>query len=656
MKAQGNYNYTLTHFTHSPGIHFERIGEVRTFTTFWKLITTIDFNLFETKLRSLSDEYTKTLGLCNDSLNRKILYYRSICDIFNKTGSLSLEKLNKELTQVKQLIGHRIRIKRGWFDIVGKGMKIVFGTLSQDDADFYSEKINKFDKNENTIEDLISSQSQIIRSTIINFNNTIGTLDYNEKILRENFNKIESHLNKSATEINYLELKYNFEEHSVLFSMILQQFQLEIITLTNSVLEAKKGYLHPAILTPETFVKELSLSSDRLPRGLNFPIPLDIEYIHKIYNILSLQVYFQDSKLTFIINIPLLQSYLFHVFRLNPFPTKTSEHNKYVLIKPSSKFLLIDENKQQYMQTNENDFDKCKKLDAAKYICEQKQPIWLSHVHPNCEVLLYQSANEIPDICDKRIVHLDQITFIQLNQKNSWLFVTPKNEILSLSCKNSNVPTDVILSNAGKITISGGCKGFSGSAMLSTEDNVASSVVNSDFIPAIDLKIGLCENNSVPLNLTYFTLNNKYQHLTAHIDDLNMASHKLKDIERLAAELQEEGRYEILSKSVPWVAYILAIIFMLYICYKIYRKCRNNANCPFSICVNVNQEVVTTPPQLEYRSETSSDQQEHIPLYNLNTKEMPKNDTSPQQADRDQPTRSHGYNLRNSVGKCGKRK
>nr|CAI5856344.1 unnamed protein product [Callosobruchus analis] len=70
------------------------------------------------------------------------------------------------------------RVKRGWFNLIGSTFKTIFGTLDQDDAEYYNNAINKVSSNERHLIDLLSQQTQVVKTTITNFNHTIGEDKY----------------------------------------------------------------------------------------------------------------------------------------------------------------------------------------------------------------------------------------------------------------------------------------------------------------------------------------------------------------------------------------------------------------------------------------------------------------------------------------------
>ena len=619
----------MTHYEHNPGIHFEKLGELRLFNNKWKLVTFVKLNGLNTKFLSVKNYYKVTAELCEHE-NAKYHFY--ICESFLKSSNYTLSRIGKELEVLNQLVGHDFvnRQKRGWFNIVGKATKILFGVLDEDDANYYNSKINEFSEENQSEINLLKEQTKIVQSALIHFNNTIGTLDFNENILKSNINKLRAELNKDKEDIQFLSLKVNLEDHITITNMILNQMQLEVMTLTNAILVAKKGILHPAIITPVQLISELKQVVDSLPHGVDFPAPLDPLNANLLLNIVELQVYFQNNNLIYIINIPLVESFLFYLYKVSPFP-KLINQNQFILIKPSEQYIAIDENKQQFISLSEFEYNNCIKITENKIICKQQKPVSLAHLSANCEISLLQGVNKIPNFCDKRIIYSDRTIFIQLHTTNTWLFTVPGQETLTISCTNSEKPVDILLKTCGSVTIGKQCKAYSASAMLVPHGNILQSRVYSEFVPAIEISDDCCEKvKESKINFSEILLNEQYRTLSKHIPELNIASHKLSDIEQLADNISKKHSEFSFHYSGSVLAYILVFLVLIFIIYKVYRKCVSKTSCcgmlP-NLCIRVNQNI-----------EPASSRNQYVARYHNRSPEPPEHDHYPEDTSRTSET------------------
>lgn len=81
--------------------------------------------------------------MCKD---HALTNFRS-CSSSVKILTVLLPVLKEKHYSFKDLVGHK-RTKRGWFDGIGTTMKILFGTMSHDDAIKINNVINTIEKDD----------------------------------------------------------------------------------------------------------------------------------------------------------------------------------------------------------------------------------------------------------------------------------------------------------------------------------------------------------------------------------------------------------------------------------------------------------------------------------------------------------------------------
>jgi hypothetical protein len=170
--SKSEENYYSSKFEQSPGINFENVGNVKFYNSEWQLITYVDIENLQERLKVVEAIHKKTVAFVYK--NKKM--YKPFAEI-----GQALAQIADRVSEIFNFVGHTKlnRRKRAWFDIIGRGEKILFGTLDDEDAKFYAEKINKFEKNDHTFADLIKDQSKVVKSTISNFNSSIQNLNIN---------------------------------------------------------------------------------------------------------------------------------------------------------------------------------------------------------------------------------------------------------------------------------------------------------------------------------------------------------------------------------------------------------------------------------------------------------------------------------------------
>lgn len=179
--------------------------------------------------------------------------------------------IQKQDDNLKELVGHdRIR---SLFDAGGKLFKMLIGTLDEDDADFYNSKINDLITGEKDFTDLLKSQTQVVQSTIINFNNTLTNIHHMEETFNSNIYAIQNFTKNLNNTLQRQSLKQNIQDHISLLLLIFTELNREYSIAINSVLLAKQNLLHPSILNPHRIITELSKTKKYLGPTLKYKLP-----------------------------------------------------------------------------------------------------------------------------------------------------------------------------------------------------------------------------------------------------------------------------------------------------------------------------------------------------------------------------------------------
>lgn len=377
-----------TELRESSGIFYENIGNVNFYSSHWKLITYTNISTLEYKLKIFQDVAKQTIHLCN---NPEFTSHYAC-----KTSLILLLRLQTTIEEqdraFKDLIGH-FRHRRGLFDAVGKIFKVLIGTLDSDDAEHYNNVINDLMNGERDMTSLLRTQSQVVQSTISNFNSTMINIQHVE----ETFNKNIQQMQLLATSVNSTLLEQNIGDHITLLLLTFTELNREYSNLIDSILLAKQNILHPSVLTPEQILTELSKSKRNLPPNTNYPTILNKANIYKILNTLTLSVYYMESKLIYLIHVPLIQNTPFILYKLFPLP-KLTVNNTYIFIKPTNDYIAMSVNKLKYSLINT--LLDCKTISNDNIICPIHQPLSNTYSQPSCESELLINHVKMPQSCN----------------------------------------------------------------------------------------------------------------------------------------------------------------------------------------------------------------------------------------------------------------
>ena len=77
----------------------------------------------------------------------------------------------------------------------------MFGTLDDDDAQFYHEHIERLEQGTTTLTQLMKQQLVIVKSVLGTFNETLTDAEYNEIKMAEGLNQLQRHVHTLGTQL-----------------------------------------------------------------------------------------------------------------------------------------------------------------------------------------------------------------------------------------------------------------------------------------------------------------------------------------------------------------------------------------------------------------------------------------------------------------------
>jgi len=148
---------TVTAIRNNPGIFYEAIGEVRTSEISWKTIIYVDLADIVRASIALHREINSAIKKCNDiaeiCTSQKLLL----------TLTHELQKVTQYYEHIRELIGET-KIKRAPLEFIGQISKILFGTLTTEDAHHITTAIEHVENKTNDLATLLINQTIATRA------------------------------------------------------------------------------------------------------------------------------------------------------------------------------------------------------------------------------------------------------------------------------------------------------------------------------------------------------------------------------------------------------------------------------------------------------------------------------------------------------------
>lgn len=555
------------------GVYFENLADLHIFRDHWKFINYVNLAPLEGKEKILKFFIDKIDILCYIKYGK----HEITC-----SGSQELERLQRKMKSLKvdretvnDLIGrsddvnNKQRKKRGVFDFVGQIAKILFGTLDSTDADYYNDQIDLVYNNSKQLTDLYKKQINIIQSTIGNFSIAFRENNHKFKEIDYNIGQLHKIMLKNEEKMNEAQMNIMVNSYLIECTEMIFEYELELEILTDAILLARRGLIHPKILSPKELFKHLK-ETRFVVDDKQFPVPLEPNQFTNLIDVSDISIFYKNHRLIYVIEIPLIEQNNFILYHAIPLPIKQNERGIYAFINPSYAYLGLRSDKQLYTHLTEHDLAKCKKINNVR-ICKQTDLLYQVSAVQNCESELLKSARleSIMKECDIRVTRIHNTVWYQLKTTNSWLYTAPRNETLHILCKD-NKPRQTKLFSTGIISLSSDCDAISDNALLRSQTIGAISTVEKDYIPDVKLNTSkLCEDlKERNINFSDIHLLNigKTPNLDIHV--LEAASSALNEIYKEADEISKHHRTRTLyQKAVGWFYYALYTIGGLVILY-----------------------------------------------------------------------------------------
>jgi hypothetical protein len=178
------------------------------------------------------------------------------------------------------------RHKRGLFNFVGKISKVLFGTMDDDDAQYYHDQIDRFEQGYTTLTQIIKQQLIVVKSTLGTFNETLTDVDYNERKMKEGLNQLQNYAITLGSQMenatHLLSLKITLECHIAEALDASHALQRALDILVDSIADAQKRILPPRVAPLTLLLDALRNSSPSFPPDNTLPFPLGKDYIHAL--------------------------------------------------------------------------------------------------------------------------------------------------------------------------------------------------------------------------------------------------------------------------------------------------------------------------------------------------------------------------------------
>ena len=562
--------------TSETGIYFDEVGQISFYPMTWKVVSYIDLKPTRDLWRKVKEHQKRVSNYCH-GLERAPWYHLTDCNSFKAYINQKVYYIDSLKDLVAEYLKTDVsyRRKRGVLDFVGEISKILFGTLTQADAREYNSHINQLEREQQEFLHISSEQMTVIKSTINSVNLTMRRINQNEKVLKDSLIRLDKKVNNAT-----LELQQEIEQVTTANMQIkaiergLMECQHGYEILVDALIHAEQGTFQPQFVTAEKI--KTVVTAQKLPAGVDYPsFPFS-----ELQHIIVPHIYSHNQFLVYVLDIPLISSTLFYLYKILPFPT-FKQNNVFSFIYSLKDYIFMVSLKRQYGKLSTNELTRCFEPNPLQKVCKEDIPI-LSYIPGNdCEsTLLHPSSQNIPPTCEIRVLRLTKTYWIPLSFSNQWLFVTPKPEKLSVICDDTTKQVEI--RQKGKLTLQEQCKAYTTYVTLYA---ISTNIVNvsQDFVPTIPLDLDCCLTFEKTKEFEEIPLSVPLSNILASADDLRLASHKVNEVEQMIKEQKMKDYSQWYIHVTSWSAIVSFIVFIVFSCCCCFCCCKSCRTCWFKI-------------------------------------------------------------------------
>lgn len=307
------------------------------------------------------DSIKSQINLIKENINLTKTCYAQISDpnpdIKLTSIPINLETLqfylNKVTEKYENLNPHiNSRTKRGLLNPIGTIYKAAFGLLDSDDGDKLYKAIDILDKNQKNIHNSLDKQISLSKKLIERLNTSLTNISNNQQQLANKLKMLQNQHNiHFINSIRLIGLQDVVRQISTNCLLLIEQLD----TIENAIMFARLQTTHPSIIKTNEIQEMISI----LTQHYHSKNIISFKSILSYYKVLTTQVFFENERIMFVINFPIIQLDEFKLFQIIPIPQNN------ILYYPTMPFMLTTPEKNLMLQNT------CHEIESTNY-CEDK--------------------------------------------------------------------------------------------------------------------------------------------------------------------------------------------------------------------------------------------------------------------------------------------
>ncbi|KAK2585323.1 hypothetical protein KPH14_010005 [Odynerus spinipes] len=415
--------YIIREFKNLPTFYLEPLGQLRLYTKQWKIVSYLPLEDLVQQETRIEDGIINVKQLGGIGLHNRTIYLLE----------RYLQRARKSRERLFSYVGYKFpwlkRTSRGLIEFVGHYSKILFGTMSKADAEYYNHEIDLVYKNEKLNAELLKDQTQILKIVLQQTDKLLE--DYKVKLdtLNRNIHKIES-----GKDTNLIDEK--IFEFSMILELEILSYQQNLDIIYQAILDGKRGSVSPNIIDPEVFFE--TIQKIRREEGSNQLPEISIEqHYYEYLQICDIEISMIDGKLVFVVKVPIFNSDVYVQYKVHSIPSFL-EDDKIVHLKSPYDYVIANIERTQMSPSSSSFLNSCKYLDNIHY-CKRLEPRYKITSEKSCLGRLLKANVHDAKVCTALVGVMQHSVYLPLQTGTDWIIVPHSSEEIQILCDQISV-------------------------------------------------------------------------------------------------------------------------------------------------------------------------------------------------------------------------
>lgn len=412
--AGGNLSLDFEPKDLKAGLTFVKLSKARISYDTYTILYYVDISQYKNITKSV-ETFLKAARQENNRLNYSKVF-KSLLD----QATVLLDHMKRDEADIEayqQKIADR---KKRALEFVGDFFHWAFGTMNADTAREYDRKIEYLHNDTNRIHNIIQEQTVLIKETLALNNKSYTDLQTQLNVITDRINFYKKEL---FAKFNWLDTEVSMLGSISMVKMLEAEHQRVSIQIMRCLEDTVSGKI-TQLIPQDRLIEDLRQVSKFLKEDQKLPIDLIMENPLHVFKYSKIVSTLYGNRIMIEINIPIVERGIYTIYEIIPIPTMID--NNTVIIKPSMRYVLLNDGHKEFIPITPREYFKSKfNLQGERIIKPAENAI--IDFSQNCEISIMMNPNVeiLEKYCDIRSIPTSNY-FISLNSNDAFYLCISK--------------------------------------------------------------------------------------------------------------------------------------------------------------------------------------------------------------------------------------